>query len=134
MFLRDWPEVRKSEKTIWILFNIWRLEQFRNTKFDMIFWGKKFLNAAKFHISNFYHFWVSKGKPTMGVKLPTSIQIRFNIMSQLLKIYFLRFFVFGNLIEKFPKITAVKGFTLKSEKTTMILKSVWKIRYTTRFC
>ena len=56
---------------IWVLPNIWRLEQVMDTKFGTNVSNRMLLNAAKFQGYSFYRFWVIKGKPTGGgVKLP----------------------------------------------------------------
>ena len=41
---------------VWVLPNIWRLEQVRDTKFGMNVSKKTLLNAAKCQGYNFYHF------------------------------------------------------------------------------
>ena len=70
-FIRDWPEIRKSEIPPFCLNlpNIWRLEQVRNTKLGTKVCNKTLLNAAKCQGYSFYHFWVIKRKQTEGVKL-----------------------------------------------------------------
>ena len=61
---------------VWILPNIWRLGQVRDTKFGMNVSNKMLLNATKCQGYNFYCFWDIKGKPTgEGVKL-SHTQIR----------------------------------------------------------
>ena len=65
------PDIRNTP--VWVLPNIWRLGQVRNNKFGTDVSNEMFLNVAKCQGYNFYHFWVIKGKPTMGVKLmPTA--------------------------------------------------------------
>ena len=56
---------------VWVLLNIWRLEQVRDTKFDMNISNEMLLNAAKCYGYNVYNvnFWVIKGKATGGGKL-----------------------------------------------------------------
>ena len=49
---------------VWVLPNIWRLEQVRDTKFGMDVSNKMLLHAAKCQRYNFYRFSVIKGKPT----------------------------------------------------------------------
>ena len=51
---------------IWILSNIWRLGQVRDTKFDMNVSNEKLLSAANCQIYSFYCFLVNKGGPTVG--------------------------------------------------------------------
>ena len=63
-FIKDWPEIRKSEIPVWLFFNIWRLGRVRNTKFGTIVSNKMLLNAAKCQSYKFYRFWVIKRKPT----------------------------------------------------------------------
>ena len=68
-FIRDWPEICKSEmhlSLVWVLVNIWRLAQVRNTKFATNVSNKMLLNAAKWQGYSYYRFWVIKGKPTGG--------------------------------------------------------------------
>ena len=55
---------------IWVLLNIWRLGQIRDTKFGTNVFNEMLLNAAKYQGYSFYCFWVFKGKPTGGLKLP----------------------------------------------------------------
>ena len=54
---------------VWVLPNIWRLGQVRDTKFGKNVPNEMLLNAAKCQGYSFYHFGVIKGKPTRGVKL-----------------------------------------------------------------
>ena len=62
---------------IFILQNIWRLVQVRNTKFSTNGFNKMLLNAAKCQGYSFYHFWVIRRKPIRGgAKLPPPTQIR----------------------------------------------------------
>ena len=56
-----------------VLPNTWRLGQVMNTKFGMNISNRMLLNAAKYHGYSFYCFWVIKGKPTKGVKLPAPL-------------------------------------------------------------
>ena len=61
---------------VWVLHNIWRLRQVRDTKFGTNLSNKMFLNAAKCQGSNLCNFWVIKWKPREGgggVKLPPPI-------------------------------------------------------------
>ena len=62
------PEIGNTP--VWVLPNIWRLGRVRNTKSGMNVSNKMLLNAAKCQGYSFYRFWVIKGKPTEGVKLP----------------------------------------------------------------
>ena len=48
----------------WVLANIWRLGEVKDTKFGMNVFNEMLLNAAKYQGYNFYCFWVIKGKPT----------------------------------------------------------------------
>ena len=67
-------EIRNS--TIWVLPNIWRLGQVRDTKFGTNLSNKKLLKSAKYQGYSFYHFWVIKNKaeevnlppPRLGLK------------------------------------------------------------------
>ena len=60
------PEIGNT--LIWDLPNIWRLGRVMDTKFDTN--NRILLNAAKFQGYSFNRFWVIKGKPTGGLKLP----------------------------------------------------------------
>ena len=73
-FLRKEPEIRNSENScVWVLPNIRRLRQVRDTKFGTNASNKILLNAAKCQgYNSFYCFWVINGK------LPPSPQIRVN--------------------------------------------------------
>ena len=71
LFIRDWPEIGNTP--VWVLPNIWRLGQVKNTKFITKVSNKILLNAVKCQGYSFYRFWVVKVKPTGGgggVKLP----------------------------------------------------------------
>ena len=66
---------------IWVLSNVWRLGRVTNTKFGTNVSNKILLNAAKCQGCSLYRFWVIRGKPTGGVKLPLPpTQIRVNLM------------------------------------------------------
>ena len=61
----------KIENTpVWVLSNIWRLEKVRNNKFGTNVSYKLLPNAVRYQGYSFYCFWVIKGKPIEGVKLP----------------------------------------------------------------
>ena len=47
--------------SVWVLPNIWRLGQVRDTKFGRNVSNKMLLNAAKYQGNNFYHLLVIKG-------------------------------------------------------------------------
>ena len=49
---------------VWVLPNIWRLDQVRDTKFGTDVFNKILLNAAKCQGYSFYRFCVIKGKLT----------------------------------------------------------------------
>ena len=50
----------------WVLHNIWRLGQVRDTEFGTNVSNKMLLIASKCQGYSFYCFWVIKGKPTGG--------------------------------------------------------------------
>ena len=79
-FIRDLIRNLEFGNTpVWLLPNIWRLGQIGNTKFATNVSNKILLNAAKRKGYSFYRFWVTKGRSTRGMKLPTlPIQIRIN--------------------------------------------------------
>ena len=66
-FIRDWPEIRKSEIPPSEFCPISGLGQDMDTKFDMNFSNRMLLNAAKFQGYSFYLFWVIKRKPILGL-------------------------------------------------------------------
>ena len=73
-FIKDWPEIRKSEiapSEFWIIFGDWDELRIPNLARMSII---KLLNAAKCQRHSFHRCWVIKGKPTKrgGVKLPPS--------------------------------------------------------------
>ena len=51
---------------VWVLPNMWRLGQLRNTKFGTNVSNKMLLNAVKCQRFSFCRFYVIKGKPTWG--------------------------------------------------------------------
>ena len=63
-FIRDWPEIWKSEIPPSEFCPISGLGQDMDTKFDMNFSNRMLLNAAKFQGYSFYLFWVIKRKQT----------------------------------------------------------------------
>ena len=63
------PEIGNTP--VWILPNIWRLGEAKDTKFGTNVSNKTLLNTVKCQGYSFNRFWVIKGKPTRGVKLPT---------------------------------------------------------------
>ena len=75
---------------VWVLLNIWRLEQVKNTNFGMNVSNKMLLNATKCQGYSFYGFWVIKGKPTGGVAPtpphpPSKVRIKFKFSVELNK-------------------------------------------------
>ena len=68
-FIRVWPEIPKSGIPVWILPNIWRLGQVRDTKFGTVISNIMLLNAAKCQGYGFYRFWVITRKPTVRDKI-----------------------------------------------------------------
>ena len=60
---------------VWVLPNIWRLERVMGTKFGTNVSSRMLLNVAKFQGYSFYRFWVIKGKPTGGIKLPPPLRL-----------------------------------------------------------
>ena len=54
-----------------LVLELWQFSFIReNTKFRTNVSNRMGLNAWKFQYYSFYHFWVIKGKPTGGLKLP----------------------------------------------------------------
>ena len=72
------PEIGNT--SVWVLPNIWRLGQVRNTKFGTNVSNKILLDTAKCQGYSFYHFWFIKGKPTECniIPLPPPTQTRVN--------------------------------------------------------
>ena len=71
LLIKDWPKTWKSEiPPAWVLPNIWRLGRIRNTKLGTNVSNTMLLHAAKCQSYSFYRFWLMKGKPTGGIKLP----------------------------------------------------------------
>ena len=62
------PEIGNT--SVWVLTNIWRLGQVRDTKFGTNAFNKMLPNTAKCQGYSFYGFRVIKGKPIEGVKIP----------------------------------------------------------------
>ena len=58
------PEIENTP--VWVLRNIWRLEQIMDAKFGPNISNRMLLNASKFQGYSFYRFWVIKGEPTGG--------------------------------------------------------------------
>ena len=71
------PEIGSTP--IRVLPNIWRLGAVRDSQFDRNVSNKMLLNDAECQGYNFYHFWVSKRKPTREVQnylAPTHIRVK----------------------------------------------------------
>ena len=67
LFYKELTRNLEIENTpAWVLPNIWRLGQAKDTKFGKSVSNEMLLNAAKYHDYSFYLFWVLKGKPTGG--------------------------------------------------------------------
>ena len=75
------PEIGNT--TVWVLRNIWKLGQIRDTKFGTNVFNEMLLNATKCQGYSFYRFWVIKGKqqevkvtPRLGLsRLFTSMEL-----------------------------------------------------------
>ena len=61
------PEIGNTP--VWVLPDMCRLGQVRDTKFRPNNSNEMLLNTAKFQRYNFYRFWVIKGKPVGGDKI-----------------------------------------------------------------
>ena len=55
---------------VWVLPNFWRLGQVMDIELGTNVSNRMLLNVAKFQDYSSYRFWVIKGKPTVGIKLP----------------------------------------------------------------
>ena len=72
-FYKELNQKSGNRKTlVWILRNIIRLGWVSNIKFGTDVSNEMLLNVAKSQGYSLHCFWVIKGKPTGGVKLPTS--------------------------------------------------------------
>ena len=49
---------------VWVVPDIWRMEQVRDAKFGTNISNEMLLNAVKCQGYSFYRFWLIKGKPT----------------------------------------------------------------------
>ena len=58
------PEIGNT--SVWVLPNIWRRGQVRDTKFDTNVSNEILLNAAECQSYSFCRFWIIKRKPTVG--------------------------------------------------------------------
>ena len=74
------PEIRNTP--VWVLLNIWRLGQIKDTKFDTNISNKTLLNAAKCQGYSFSRFWVIKGKPRGG-QITTITQVKVKLTATL---------------------------------------------------
>ena len=61
---------------VWVLANIWRLGQVRDTRIGTNFFNKMILNTIKFKCYSFYCFWVIKLKPTGSWNYLPHLQIQ----------------------------------------------------------
>ena len=116
-------EIRNTP--VWVLPNIWRLGGVRDTKFGTNVSNEMLLKAAKCQGYSFYRFWVIKGKPTRGSKLPHSpIQIRVKKEWQIcssINTYHLLY------IEKYKKVKLPRGMKNLNYLLDHILYQVFKI-------
>ena len=64
IFIRVWPEIGNTP--VWVLPNIWRLEQVKDVRLGTNVSNEILLKLAKCMSYSFYHFWVIKVKPTGG--------------------------------------------------------------------
>ena len=70
LFIKNLTRNEEIENTlVWVLSDIWRLEQVRDTNCGMNVSNKKWFNSAKWQIYRFSRFWVIKGKSTGGAKI-----------------------------------------------------------------
>ena len=87
-FIRNWPEIRKSETTsVLVLPKICRLGQVRDIKFAMNVSNEMLLNAAKYQAYSFYRFRVIKGKTTGSRCSRIFFTLRMFVQSFLLAIF-----------------------------------------------
>ena len=81
LLIRDLTRDTKTEYTVWVLPNVWRLKRVGDANIDMNVSDEKLLNAAKCQDYSFYHFWLIKGKQTgvVGRNIPTQIGVKHRI-------------------------------------------------------
>ena len=84
------PEIGNT--LVWLLSNIWRLGQVRDTKLGTNVFKEKLLNAAKCQGYSYYGFWVIKEKLTGGKIIPTP---RLGLNS---------FLIFASLVTSLPNL------------------------------
>ena len=65
---------------VWVLSNIWRLEQVKDTNLCTNVSNKKLLNTAKYQGYSFHRFWVIKGKATVA-PLPPRLGLKWFAIS-----------------------------------------------------
>ena len=119
---------------VWVLPNIWKLDQVRDTKFSTNIYNKMLLNPAKFQDYCFYRFWVVQGKPTGGKYILTQIRVNGAVI-YIFSIHFLYiFYVYndGYSMNIFPRYHSISW--LLSLTFLYIIKSTWCVKYKQEMC
>ena len=96
-FIRDWPEIGISEIPsceFWQISGHWGelgMPSFTGMSVIKCYWM-----LQNTRVTAFYHFWVIKGKSTVGIKLIPPTQTRVNWLS-LFRLFFLHFNKFNSI-------------------------------------
>ena len=87
-----------------VLLNIWKLGRVRNTENGRNVSDEILLNVAKCQGYRFYCFWVIKGKPTGGIKLPPPrLRLKEWLVSGMIEI-------FGRQSDKYCSMLSISSF------------------------
>ena len=90
-FMKDCQQIFKSEvPPVWLMSIIWILGRVKDTKFGKNISNKMLPNAAKCQGYSFYHFWVTKRKPTGEGKItPSRLGLNSNdLLSLILELHY----------------------------------------------
>ena len=126
------PEIGNTP--VWVLPNIWRLEQVRDTESSTNVSKEMLLNAAKCQAYSFYHFWVIKEKPTEGCKFPlfppptTRLELSRLILAQVFFRFCVRLLAFSTKYCKYfnPSNLCAKYFM--SSRKFNPCKNLWRMK------
>ena len=137
-FIRDWPEIRKSEippSEFCPISGDW--SKLGIPKFGINVSSEMLLNAAKCQGYSFYCFWVIKGKPTAGEgkgdypPSPTQIRVKAIILYSVHSISFVKY-VFSPMIRFMKTSTRIMKYESQVVKSNfMIFKNTKLLGSTT---